>query len=786
MRNRTALIFLCAVILSASLSGAALAVEIIVDDQGSGFSRYGTPSYWKEAWIGYNGHMLYTYNGQSAIDNYARWQPNLSSAGSGTYTVSAYIPSNYADTTNATYTIFHNGITDTRAINQAIYSNQWVSLGEFYFSAAGNEYVQLVDKTGESYATKRVGFDAVKWFKAAATTYAITPNPATVSEGAGTLTFTITRSGGTPAETIYASTTQTEGYANNSDYIGFVNQTVSFTSGQTTRTVTVTILNDTTVESSETFGFIVQRNASDPITTYLAKSTFTITDNDPLAVILEVPYIHQCYDTNDNFVGSWACAPTSAVMILAYYGRISPHPMWVSSPSPGHYSDYGWYVSNEYTYGSHTFSIEHAEDTGCGQATGKGAWGYIWKDSSSSCISCGVITNLQEYLTFHDLTVFYDHYDEISARNLVQQEIDNNRPLIARTYLTGGGHYVVVVGYEIDASGNFWYKVNDTFGDKPYGDTCWGDYGIQQPVTYSYSQMGLNDTTRGLITVSPSTLIPSYIDGIDVSSNQGYISWPEVYNAGYSFAFARASWGDENPPTLIDDYFETNMVNGHAAGMLIGAYHFAYPEYTDPVSEAHHFLNVAGDYLIEGYLRPVLDLEDDPGFDSYPYRLGKEALSNWVHEWMNTVKNETGIEPIIYTSSDYANNYLNISINQYDLWIAHWTYNPNNPPNTGIWEDWDFWQYSDQGSVPGVSGYVDLDLFNGDMSRLNTFMISALLQGDINGNGKVDFEDLQILANQWLQPPSTPSADLAPSPLDNFVNFLDFAVLAGNWLAGVE
>jgi hypothetical protein len=57
------------------------------------------------------------------------------------------------------------------------------------------------------------------------------------------------------------------------------------------------------------------------------------------------------------------------------------------------------------------------------------------------------------------------------------------------------------------------------------------------------------------------------------------------------------------------------------------------------------------------------------------------------------------------------------------------------------------------------------------------------LAGDITGDGKVDFEDLAILADQWLQPPGTPSADIAPPPYgDGRVNFLDFAVLAENWL----
>lgn len=50
-------------------------------------------------------------------------------------------------------------------MDQAIYYNEWVPLGSFYFSATGNEYVQLVDKTGETALTKMIGFDAIKWVK---------------------------------------------------------------------------------------------------------------------------------------------------------------------------------------------------------------------------------------------------------------------------------------------------------------------------------------------------------------------------------------------------------------------------------------------------------------------------------------------------------------------------------------------------------------------------------------------------------------------------------------------
>jgi len=115
------------------------------------------------------------------------------------------------------------------------------------------------------------------------TTYTLTPGTVTVNENAGTVTFTVTRSGGTPAETIYATTLYgaSAGYAtNNGDYAGKLNQAISFSSGQTSATVTVAITNDTVPESDETFGIVVQRNTSDPASTYLAKASFTIHDDD--------------------------------------------------------------------------------------------------------------------------------------------------------------------------------------------------------------------------------------------------------------------------------------------------------------------------------------------------------------------------------------------------------------------------------------------------------------------------------------------------------------------------
>lgn len=135
--------------------------EIIVDDKSSGFQKGGPNESWYEKAIGYSGHIYWTYNSDAQVYNYARWAPQL--PGAGNYQVYAFIPRDRADTKNARYRIRHNGQEHTSVVNQSIYFDKWVALGTYYFAANGNEYVYLDDVTGEPYASRKIGFDAVKF-----------------------------------------------------------------------------------------------------------------------------------------------------------------------------------------------------------------------------------------------------------------------------------------------------------------------------------------------------------------------------------------------------------------------------------------------------------------------------------------------------------------------------------------------------------------------------------------------------------------------------------------------
>ena len=244
--------------------------------------------------------------------------------------------------------------------------------------------------------------------------------------------------------------------------------------------------------------------------------------------------------------------------------------------------------------------------------------------------------------------------------------------------------------------------------------------GLSPGTTYHYRAVASNSagTVYGADTTFTTSNNRAF--GIDVSHHQNNINWRSVHNSGKSFAFVKATEGKG----YTDPKFQTNMDSAFANEMLVGAYHFARPDLGNSATdEASYFVDIAGKYISEGYLRPVLDLECGAS-------LGKEALSEWVKTWISTVHAKTDVYPIIYVNPNYATNYLKQDINQNDLWIAHWKYDPSLSPNTGIWTNWAFWQYSDKGQVSGIEGDVDLDVFNGDLSSLQNYVITPTPHSD--------------------------------------------------------
>ena len=211
------------------------------------------------------------------------------------------------------------------------------------------------------------------------------------------------------------------------------------------------------------------------------------------------------------------------------------------------------------------------------------------------------------------------------------------------------------------------------------------------------------------------------VPGIDVSHWQGAISWSSVAASGKKFAFQKATEStDYTDPTMT-----ANVTGGKNAGVLMGVYHFARPSTVtgDAVAEANWFVDRAGQYMTPGHLPPVLDLEDGASMTA-------AQLSTWVHQFENRVFARVGVMPIIYCNTNYATNEVNSTVNVYPLWIANWGTGNGDPlttgsPPCGVWGagNWTFWQHSSTGAVSGISGNVDLDVFDGTLAQLQALVI---------------------------------------------------------------
>ena len=201
------------------------------------------------------------------------------------------------------------------------------------------------------------------------------------------------------------------------------------------------------------------------------------------------------------------------------------------------------------------------------------------------------------------------------------------------------------------------------------------------------------------------------IHGIDISHYQGHIDWRELQDAtiqGYPvrFVIMKATEGSSR----VDKNFSANFYNAREHGFIRGVYHF-WSNNSSPREQAQFFLNNVK--LLEGDLPPVLDVEHKPK------NVSVEDFQQDVLTWLHIVEDHYHVKPIIYTYYKFKTKYLDASVfDDYPYWIAH--YYVDNVEYGGPWK---FWQHTDAGRLPGISGNVDLDIYNGSYYDLQQLTI---------------------------------------------------------------
>nr|WP_307998301.1 GH25 family lysozyme [uncultured Merdimonas sp.] len=185
--------------------------------------------------------------------------------------------------------------------------------------------------------------------------------------------------------------------------------------------------------------------------------------------------------------------------------------------------------------------------------------------------------------------------------------------------------------------------------------------------------------------------------GIDVSQWNGNIDWAKVKNTDVDYAMIRCGYG-MNETGQDDTMWKKNADACTANGIPFGTYLYSYADTVARAkSEAEHVLR-----LVKGYnlSYPIFyDLEET----SVRSSVSKTQIAQIAKTFCDTIR-AAGYKVGVYANLDWFNNYLTDSIfNNYDRWVAQWNHSCTYAG------DYVMWQCTDEGSVNGISGPVDLD-----------------------------------------------------------------------------
>lgn len=194
------------------------------------------------------------------------------------------------------------------------------------------------------------------------------------------------------------------------------------------------------------------------------------------------------------------------------------------------------------------------------------------------------------------------------------------------------------------------------------------------------------------------------LTGIDVSVYQGDIDWEAVAQSGVEFAIIRLGYrGYSQGAIQLDRNFEQNMRGALEAELDVGVYFFSQ---ATTVLEAEE----EADFVLEnlrGYpitFPVVFDWEFVTADQARTHEMEGEALTDCALAFCELVAT-AGYTPMVYFNQDIGYFYYQLDeLDQYPFWLAEYDSKPD------FFYDFEIWQYTHTGTVPGIQGSVDLNL----------------------------------------------------------------------------
>ena len=226
--------------------------------------------------------------------------------------------------------------------------------------------------------------------------------------------------------------------------------------------------------------------------------------------------------------------------------------------------------------------------------------------------------------------------------------------------------------------------------------------GNQEPSGSNQDAPGkTTDPAQAVIT--PTYSMDDAVLGIDVSEHQKSVDWEQVKASGVDFVMIRIGYrGYTEGRLYMDSYFAQHYRGAKDAGLDVGVYFFS-----QAVTPAEARMEARLLLALLNWRKLEMGIAFDWEFVSGDARTGDmdgRTMTDCALAFCETIA-DAGHTPLVYFNQYQAENYYALDeLSHYDFWLAQYAEELDFPYQVKMW------QYTEEGTVPGIPGAVDMNL----------------------------------------------------------------------------
>lgn len=202
--------------------------------------------------------------------------------------------------------------------------------------------------------------------------------------------------------------------------------------------------------------------------------------------------------------------------------------------------------------------------------------------------------------------------------------------------------------------------------------------------------------------------------GIDVARYQGTIDWKKVAASGVDFAMVRVGYRTLKTGEIIaDTNAKYNMQEASKYGIKVGVYFFSTAiSREEAVAEANWVADYIAKYKITYPVVYNCEGYEDP--ENRQYSLTKTQRTDIAIAFLDKIV-DRGYSPMFYASKSEMEGDAKWETSRlqgsYKIWVAQYPSTPYpETPKSSYTGQHDMWQYTNKGTVPGISKPVDMNV----------------------------------------------------------------------------